>query len=69
MAVSRLLCPVCSGLLGHMSDLDSEWDKCYSCGRQYNERSLPRYMSIVSWAPRERLVPRSGGRRRKGGQR
>jgi hypothetical protein len=54
MAGSRLLCPVCSGLLGHDSDLESQWDRCYSCGRQYHERSLSRAVNSIPYSPPER---------------
>ena len=40
MATGLIRCPTCGGLLAHREDLAFQWKSCFSCGRQFDERSL-----------------------------
>jgi len=49
-------CPSCGGLLAHRQDLELQWKSCFACGRQFDEKELPKVKINKGYAPPDRQM-------------
>jgi len=59
MVIDLILCPSCHGRLGYQEDLEFQWRNCFACGRQFDEKPLPKNPTLYPYAPPDRPARRS----------